>query len=93
MYEDTRNLKCVDPGTECSVEPATMKDNAENLRKLLMETRYRAKIVREKLLGQEPGKNDAVEADPNCLMEELWQANRIAEEVMEILGIVDRAIC
>ena len=93
MYEDNRNMKCVDPGAECSASPATMKDNAENLRKMLMGTRYRARIVREKLLGPEPVKDDAVEADPNCLMEELRQANRIAAEVLEILVIVDSAIC
>ena len=93
MYEDSRNMKCVDPGTECCASPETMKDNAENLRKVLMETRYRAKIVRGKLLGPEPENNDAVEADPNCLLEELRQANRIAEEVMNILVIVDSAIC
>lgn len=93
MYEDNRNMKCVDPGTECCEPHATMKDNAQTMRKMLMETRYRAKIVREKLLGPEPEKDDALEADPNCLLEELRQANRIAAEVMEILEIVDSAIC
>lgn len=93
MYEDNRNVKCVEPVTKCCASPETMKDNAENLRKMLMETRYRAKIVREKLLGPEPAKDDAVEADPNCLLEELRQAKRIAAEVMDILGIVDSAIC
>ena len=93
MYEDNRNMKCVVPGTECCAAPATMKDNAENLRKMLMETRYRAISVREKLLGPENGKDNAVEAEPNCLMEELRQANRIAAEVLEILGIVDSTIC
>ena len=93
MYEDNRNMKCVDPGTECCEPHATMKDNAENLRKMLMETRYRAKIVREKLLGPENGKDNAVEAEPKCLMEELRQANRIAAEVLENLVIVDSAIC
>lgn len=93
MYEDTKNAKCVEPGTECCPAPATMKDNAQTMRKLLLETRHRAIIVREKLLGPEPEKDDAVEADPNCLLEELRQANRIAAEVLEILGIVDSAIC
>lgn len=93
MYDDTKNAKCVEPGTECCVEPATMKDNAKTMRKLLLETRHRAIIVREKLLGPENGKDNAVEAEPNCLMEELRQANRIAAEVLEILVIVDSAIC
>lgn len=93
MYEDNRNMKCVDPGTECCAPPATMKDNAQTMRELLLETRHRAISVREKLLGPENGKDNAVEAEPNCLMEELRQANRIAAEVLEILGIVDSAIC
>lgn len=93
MYEDTKNAKCVEPGKECCAPPATMKDNAQTMRKLLLETRHRAIIVREKLLGPENGKDNAVEAEPNCLMEELWQANRIAAEVLEILVIVDSAIC
>ena len=93
MYEDNRNMKCVDPGAECSASPATMKDNAQTMRKLLLETRHRAISVREKLLGPENGKDNAVEAEPNCLMEELRKANRIAAEVLEILGVVDSAIC
>ena len=51
MYEDTKNAKCVEPGKECCAPPATMKDNAQTMRKLLLETRHRAIIVREKLLG------------------------------------------
>ena len=93
MYEDTKNAKCVEPGKECCAPPATMKDNAQTMRKLLLETRHRAIIVRQKLLGPENGKDNAVEAEPNCLMEELRQANRIAAEVLEILVIVDSAIC
>lgn len=93
MYEDSRNMKCVDPGAECCAPHATMKDNAENLRKMLTETRYRAKCVREKLFGPETAKDCAVDKEPECLMEELRQAYLIAAEVNEILGIVDSAIC
>lgn len=93
MYEDTKNAKCVELRTECCEPPATMKDNAQTMRKLLLETRHRAIIVREKLLGPENGKDNAVEAEPNCMLEELRQANRIAAEVLEILVIVDSAIC
>ena len=40
MYEDTKNAKCVEPGTECCAAPATMKDNAQTMRKLLLETHF-----------------------------------------------------
>ena len=93
MYEDTRNVKCVEPGMECCEQKITMKDNAVELRKILIETRYRAKSTREKLLGPEQTKDGAVDKEPGCLMEELVQAKQIAWEVLHIMDVIDGIIC